>query len=90
MNYAPNVKSANPIASAPLGPGHTVTLFGKIQAEGLIAYAFLLVVFDSKSKAPVCIISSEVNSSAATLGGGSHFLGVFDGNRHANFGSSDE
>jgi hypothetical protein len=38
----------------------------------------------------VLFVASEVNATAATLGGGSHFLGVFDSQGHANRGASDD
>jgi hypothetical protein len=38
---------------------------------------------------PVYFVASEVNEMAAVFGGGSHYLGVFDGSGHSSLGSSD-
>jgi len=90
VNYMPRVESMNRVAGAPLGEKHTVILFDEIKSAGSVEYAFLVAVFDNKSQQPVYFIASEVNSMAQTLGGGSHYLGVFDGNGHANRGASDD
>jgi hypothetical protein len=90
VNYIPRVESMNRVAGAPLGAKHTVILFDQIKSGGSVEYAFLLAVFDNDSQQPVYFVASEVNSMAKTLGGGSHFLGVFDGNGHANRGASDD
>jgi hypothetical protein len=90
MKYGPSVKSVNTVVGAPLGPDHMVYLFDTIESEGLIEYAYLLGVFEKESKKPVYFVASEVNTLAQALGGGSHFLGVFDGDSHANLGASDD
>ena len=90
MNYMPRVESMNRVAGAPLGEKHTVILFDQIKSAGSVEYTFLVAVFDNVNQQPVYLVASEVNSMANTLGGGSHFLGVFDGNGHANRGSSDD
>lgn len=90
MNYQPRVKSMNCVARAPLGHGYTVLLWDKIESAGAVKYAFLLGVFEDATKQPVYFIASEVNTPAATLGGGSHYLGIFDEAGHANLGSSDD
>lgn len=89
MRYAPAVKSANPIETRQLGDGHTAVLLDDIVSAGSVKYAFLLVLFDDATQEPVLFVASEVNR-LAKLGGGSHFLGVFDGNGHANMGVSDD
>jgi hypothetical protein len=88
--YMPVVESMNRISGAPLGDKHTVLLFDKIKSSGLVEYAFLLGVFENDEQKPVYFVASEVNTMAAAFGGGSHFLGVFDGSGHANLGSSDD
>ncbi|MDB5298795.1 MAG: hypothetical protein JWO87_458 [Phycisphaerales bacterium] len=90
MMYAPQVQSMNRVAGAPLGTAHSVLLFDNIKSAGAIQYAFLLGVFENATKQPVYFIASEVNTTAATLGGGSHFLGIFNGQGHANLGASDD
>lgn len=69
----------NKIAIASLAPGYTVILFDNIKSAGLVQYAFLVAVSDDKTRQPIYIVTSEVNTTAATLGGRSHFLGIFDG-----------
>ncbi|MBL8819586.1 MAG: hypothetical protein JNL58_26410 [Planctomyces sp.] len=90
VNYMPRVESMNPVANAPLGEQHTVILFDQIKSAGHVEYTFLIAVFDNTSEQPVYFVASEVNSTAQTRGGGSHYLGVFDGNGHSNLGSSDD
>ncbi len=80
----------NRVAGAPLAPGYTVVCFDQIESEGRIQYAFMTVVFDDASHQPVLFVASEVNAMAASLGGGSHFLGVFAGEGHANYGASND
>ena len=90
MKYMPRVESMNRVAGAPLGADHTAVLFDQIKSAGAVQYAFLVAVFDNQRKQPVYFVASEVNSMAQTLGGGSHYLGVFDEDGHANLGASDE
>jgi hypothetical protein len=79
----------NRLSAAPLGSAHVAVSFDQIQSAGGIQYAYLVGVFDNATKQPVYFVSSEVNSMAE-LGGGSHFLCVFNGDTHANCGSSDD
>ena len=90
MEYMPLVESMNRVGGAPLGDKHTALLFDNIKSAGSMQYAFLLGVFDDETQKPVYFVASEVNEMAATLGGGSHYLGVFDGSGHASLGSSDD
>ncbi|MCW8131898.1 MAG: hypothetical protein KIS92_16245 [Planctomycetota bacterium] len=90
MSYWPMVKSVNRVAGSKLGEKHTVLLFDTIVSDGSVEYAFLVGVFDNATQKPVFFVSSEINRMAKELGGGSHFMGTFDGNGHANFGSSDD
>jgi hypothetical protein len=76
MQFMPRVTGAKPRANFNFG-SHTATLFGDIQSSGRVQYTWLLVVYDAQ-KQPVFIVSSEVNAMAPTMGGGSHFLCVFD------------
>jgi hypothetical protein len=84
------IKSANPIGSSPLGEKHTITLLDKIVSAGSVQYTFILVVYENATDHPCFFVASEVNTMARQFGGGSHFLGVFSGNGHANLGSSDD
>jgi hypothetical protein len=68
-----------------------VFLFGSgLSSLGSIEYTYLLGVFDTKTEQPVYFVASEISSTAKAFGGGSHFLGVFDGEGHSNLGSSDD
>jgi len=90
MSYWPVVKSANHVAGSKLGEKHTVILFDAIVSDGAVEYAFLVGVFDNETQKPVYFVSSEVNKTAKEFGGGSHFMGAFDGQGHLNFGSSND
>jgi hypothetical protein len=48
-----------------------------------------MAVFD-ENRRPCYFVASEVNSMAKNFGGGSHFLGLFEGEVHVNCGSSDD
>ena len=80
----------NQIGGAPLDDKHTVLLFDNIESTGAVKYTFLLAVFDTATKQPVFFVASEINSTDASFGGGSHFLGVFDQEGHKNLGASDD
>lgn len=88
MNYAPVIKSARPHARFQLG-AYEAVLLGDIEPSGVIEYLHILVVFD-ENRVPCFFVAAEVNSMAATFGGGSHFLGVFDGEGHSNLGDSND
>ncbi len=85
----PLVTSMNRRGTEPLGHGYTAGLFDQVEAAGGIQYAYIVAVYDATG-APVYFVTSEVNAMAAELGGGSHFLCAFDGDRHLNFGTSDQ
>ncbi|HYG35220.1 MAG TPA: hypothetical protein VEC99_10570 [Clostridia bacterium] len=89
MKHAPLIKSAAPKQRFQLGR-HIAVLLGDIQPMGFVEYLYILVVFDADTKQPCYYVASEVNSMAKQFGGGSHFLGLFDGEGHANCGSSDD
>lgn len=86
----PLIEEANRIATLPLGESHVMVLLDEITSSGPVQYEFVLAVFEAESRNPVYFVASEVNTMAGVLGGGSHFLGIFDGDGHGNLGSSDE
>jgi hypothetical protein len=88
MNYTPAIRSAEPKRRFGLGDYQAV-LFGDIVPTGPIAYLFILVVYDPENR-PCFFVAAEVNSMASLLGGGSHFLGVFDSEGHSNLGDSND
>lgn len=88
MKYAPVIKSAKPKNQFQIGK-HTAILLGDIERAGAVEYQYIMVVYDDTWK-PCYFVASEVNSMAKSFGGGSHFLGLFDGNGHANCGTSDD
>src|SRR5438105_5876412 len=88
MNYVPRIKSANPRNQFKLG-AYSAVLLGDIESVGSVEYKFIVIVYD-ESKKPCYFVASEVNDMAEKFGGGSHFLGLFDGNGHANCGTSDD
>ena len=89
MHYMPQVESMDRIDGGPLGDAHVGLLFGNIKAAGRVQYAYLFVVYNKDDRQPVFIVSSEVNSMHKRHGGGTHFLGVFNGDGHLNLGDSD-
>lgn len=89
MKYSPAIKSAKPRHQFQIG-GRTALLLGDIEPIGSIEYRYILVVYDRDSEQPCFFVASEVNPMARQFGGGSHFLGLFDGDGHANRGTSDE
>jgi hypothetical protein len=88
MKYVPAIKSAKPRKKFELG-AYSAVLLGDIESLGSVKYKFIMVLYDQTQK-PCYFIASEVNDMAQSIGGGSHFLGVFDGNGHANCGSSND
>ncbi len=89
MNYVPVVKSVKRMSGGRLGEKHTVLLFDQVESGGGIQYKFILGVFSNEDLQPVYFVASESNTMAK-FGGGSHFMGLFEGNGHSNLGSKDE
>ena len=77
MEFAPAVKSANPKQKFQVGQ-YTAVLFDNIISTGSVQYQYMIGVFDDRQQ-PCFYVTSEVNPTAKRFGGGSHFLGVFDG-----------
>lgn len=88
MKYIPAIASANPIQQFQFGK-YSAVLLDDIESAGVVEYRFVLVVFDDTEQ-PCYFVASEVNATAKTFGGGSHFLGVFDEDGHSSYGSSDD
>jgi len=80
----------NRVRRVQLGEEHTAILYDQIDSAGSVKYAFLVAVVENGKKEPIYYIASEVNQMAAVLGGGSHYLGVFDGSGHANLGAKND
>ena len=87
--YAPHIKSAKLLHRYRLAP-YTFALFGDIEQQGLIEYLYVLVAFKDGDHSPRLFVAAEVNEVAQHFGGGSHFLGIFDEEGHANMGAADE
>jgi len=86
----PLIEDANRVATIPLRESHLMVLLDDITSSGSVQYEFVLAVLEAESGEPVYFVASEVNAMSGTFGGGSHFLGVFDGDGHANLGSSND
>lgn len=70
--------------------GYSAVLLRNIVATGSVEYRYAMMVYrEGESDACYCV-ASEVNGMAGQLGGGSHFLGVFEEDSHVNYGSSDQ
>lgn len=87
--YRPLIKSAKPLLRYRLDP-YTFVLLGEIENLGVIEYLYILFVIKDDEQEPNLFVASEVNAMAKSLGGGSHFLGIFDQTGHINMGSSDQ
>jgi hypothetical protein len=91
MDYAPVIGAATPVKRIPLPSGkHTAILLDNIESKGSVQYRFILAVFSDQTREPCLFVTSEVNAMAKELGGGSHFLGLFPGDGHMNYGDSDD
>lgn len=88
--YTPAIADMNRIDAIPISERHTAVLFGDIESIGSIEYAWLVTVFDHVAREPVYFVASEVNAMASVFGTGSHFLGVFEGEKHHNLGASND
>jgi hypothetical protein len=88
LKFAPLVKSAHVKRKFQAG-NRMVVLFDDIVAEGSVKYRFIMAVLDENLR-PCFLVTSEVNPLAKRFGGGSHYLGIFDGDSHGNRGSSDD
>ena len=60
-----------------------------IQSLGAVQYTHLLAVTDAQGN-PVFFTAAEVNSMVEQFGGGSHFLGMFNGSGHSTLEDSDD
>ncbi len=89
MNYVPLIKNAKPRSKHQVGR-HPVVFLGGIESAGSVTYFMIAVVYDPDTEQPCFHVASEVNDLAEIFGGGSHFLGVFNGMIHANCGASDD
>jgi hypothetical protein len=88
MQLMPKIKAAKAIAQFAVGI-HTAVLYGDIEPAGRVQYAYLMTVFDPQKQVKF-IVSSEVNSMQPTMGGGSHYLCIFEETGRSNFGDSDD
>lgn len=89
MVYGPMIESAALRERAPLGEEHQALFYDQVVSAGAVEYRFVVVVFARDVEDPCLFVTSEVNAMASELGGGSHFLCVFEGNTHFNLGADD-
>ena len=89
MSYIPRIKDAKPQSKHQVGK-YPVVFLGDIESAGSVTYFMIAVVYNPDTKEPCFCVASGVNDLAEVFGGGSHFLDVFDGMRHANYGTSDD
>lgn len=88
MKFLPDIKFANLKKMFQSGK-YVIVLLGNFIAADSVKYRYIMAVLD-EARLPCFIVSSEVNSLARIRGGGSHFLCIFDGEGHLNFGGSDD
>ena len=89
MVYGPMIESATLRERVPLGEEHLALLYDEVVSAGSVQYHFVVVVFEHDAEAPCLFVTSEVNAMASELGGGSHFLCVFEDETHFNLGDDD-
>ena len=88
FGYAPVIKSGDTVREFKIGQLNA-QLITNIQSAGHVEYEHILAVYSSDGKS-VYFTASEKNSMAEQFGGGTHFLGVFDGSGHANMGDDNK
>ena len=86
--YAPVVGKTTPVREYNLG-SHTAVLLGDIESSGGTKYLWILTVRDASGN-PVLFLASEENRMATKEEKNSHYLGLFPGEGHVNFGASDD
>lgn len=95
--YLPMINDARHVSSYMFGREVMVMFFTDCKSAGTIQYTHVAFVYRidpdkpmPKTPPPVIFaVASEVNAMAQH-GGGSHFLGVFPGSGHMNYGASDD
>ena len=87
--YRPAIQEAEPLREFHF-PEYEAVLLGDIQSAGLIKYEYVLQVIHKATRMPCLYVAAEENEMANVLGGGSHFLCVFQGGDHRNYGDSDD
>jgi hypothetical protein len=88
MQYMPAIRSAKNRQQIQIG-SYAAILLTDIIGTSRIKYEFIMAVVDVSGKA-VYFVTAEFNNMAKRFGGGSHFLGLFDGEGHVNCGDSDD
>jgi hypothetical protein len=68
---------------------HRVSILTDCESAGFTKYAHVALVYAPNTSRPIYAIASEINMVARAIGGGSHFLCVYD-DRHYNYGCSDD
>ena len=85
----PSIESAEVLCRYRLGP-YGASLFGDIESSGSVHYLYVLALIEVAQEEVSLYVTSEVNELAQELGGGSHFLCVFNNEGHHNLGNSDD
>jgi len=88
FGYSPAISSGRRVREIKIGQ-FKAELMTDIKSLGSVEYTHILAVFGSDGQ-PVFFTAAEVNSMVEQFGGGSHFLGGFDGNGHINMGDDDK
>ena len=88
IGYVPLIRSSREVARWTLGDHHHVRLLTDVRALGHVEYAHVLTVQD-EHRALLYVVAAEVNNMATMLGGGSHFLAVYDDDGHSTVDDDD-
>jgi len=86
FGYSPLVDSSRIVREFTIG-SFSARLLTDIKSQGNIEYTHILMVTDADEN-PAIYVAAEVNGTS--FGGDSHFLGVFDGDGHGNYGCDDK
>ena len=92
MPYFPSLKRARPVKRFQLGP-YLAVVFTDCESLGTVQYTHALFVLPEDSSEPRLAVAAEVNALHGQPGheaSGSHFLGLFPGSGHLNFGDSND
>ncbi|MCE3017692.1 MAG: hypothetical protein LW870_17690 [Pirellula sp.] len=88
FGYAPAIGGGRTVRQFAIGD-YNAKLMTNIKSIGSVEYTHILAVYGTDGN-PVFFTAAEVNSMADHFGGGSHYLGVFNGAGHSSIEDNDK
>ncbi len=88
FGYLPSIRGGKTVRQFAIGD-YNAKLMTNIKSSGSVEYTHVLAVYSSDGN-PVFFTAAEVNSMAEHLGGGSHYLGIFNGAGHVSIEDNDK